>query len=117
MTASEKFNYHFVPEKKKNSSIQWKTPSSPSPTKAKVTPSSGKVVNVVYLPSGKKIVTVITGDCFSRLLDEIASELVGNKREKLRNDALRLHDKPHALEHRAQQAAQTAEQCGFEILP
>ena len=112
---------HFDPEQK-TSSMPWKTPSSPSPKKAKVTPSSGKVmlscfwdcegiIMTDYLENGK----TVTGDYYSGLLIKMRSKSVRKRSGKLRNGVLLLHD--NAPAHRAQQAVQTAEQCGFEILP
>ena len=93
-----------------------------APTKkAKVTQSSGKImlscfrdcegiIQTDYMEKGKKI----TGEYYSGLLKRLRSELVRRRRGKLRNGVLLLHD--NAPTHRARQAVETADQCGYEIL-
>ena len=49
------------------------------------------------------------------MLKRLRSELARRRRGKLRSGVLLLQD--NAPAHRAQQAVQTTEQCGFEILP
>ena len=70
VTSDAKWIYHFDPEKEM-SSIQWKIPSSPSPSKAKVTLSNGKVI-LSYLRDCEGIIMTdylengqtITGDFY-----------------------------------------------------
>ncbi|RUS86550.1 hypothetical protein EGW08_005689 [Elysia chlorotica] len=120
VTMGETWIYQFDPEPK-NASMQWKRPSSPPPKKAKVTQSSGKVmlscfwdcegiIMTDYMEKGK----TITGEYYSGLLKRLRSELVRRRRGKLRNGVLLLHD--NAPAHRARQAVETADLCGYEIL-
>ena len=117
----ETWVYQFDPEPK-SSSMQWKRHSSPPPKKAKVTQSSEKVmlsclwdcdgiIMTDYMEKGK----TVTGEYYSGLLKRLRSELVRKRRGKLRSGVLLLHD--NAPAHRARQAVETAERCGFEILP
>ena len=115
VTMDETWIYQFDPEPK-NAPMQWKRPSSPPPKKTKVTQSSGKVMlSCIWDCEGMEKEKTITEEYYSRLLKRLRSELVRRRRGKLRNGVLLLHD--NAPAHRARQAIETADQCGYDILP
>ena len=70
------------------------------------------IIMTDYLESGK----TVTGDYYLWLLKKLQSKLVRKRHGKLCGGVLLLHDNAQAA-LRAQQEVQTAEQCGFEVLP
>ena len=102
--------------------MQWKTPSSPTPKKARVEPSCGKVMLSCFWDRDGIIMTdyleqghTITGDYYSALLAKLRSTLAKKRRGKLQKGILLLHD--NAPAHRSMMAVHTSMQCGFKILP
>ena len=77
LTMDETRVHHFDPEMK-SSSMQWKTPSSPTPKKARVEPSCGKVMLSCFWDRDGIIMTdyleqghTITGNYYSALLTKL----------------------------------------------
>ena len=66
-----------------------------------------------YLKNGQ----TVTGVCYSVLMINLPSVLFTKRRGKLSHEVLAKHVLGTAPAHRAQQAVQPVEQCGFEILP
>ena len=106
----ETWVHHFDPEMK-SSSMQWKTPSSPTPKKARVEPSCGKVMLSCFWDRDGIIMTdyleqghTITGNYYSALLAKLRSTLAKKRRGKLQKGILLLHD--NAPAHRSMMTVQ-----------
>ena len=115
MIMDETWIYHFDPEQKM-CSLQWR-PVSSSPKKAKVTPSSWKIMSCFWDYEGKIMTNYLDGKCANHhrrlqleFADKTAVWICAKKVLKTQ-----LWGPPYAW-HRLEQAAQRAERCGFEIL-
>ena len=98
----ETWVHHFDPEMK-SSSMQWKTPASPTPKKARVESSCGKVMLSCFWDRDGIIMTdyleqghTITGNYYSA---KLRSTLAKKRRGKLQKGILLLHD--NAPAHRS----------------
>lgn len=103
VTGDESWLHHFDPEGKQ-ASTQWKTPGSPTPKKAKVVKSAGKVMVITFfdhlgmvyqhaVPSG----TTVTAPYYVSVIQTLRQH-IAKKRPNLRNGGWRLHHdnaRPH----------------------
>lgn len=121
VTMDECWVYHYDPETKEQSK-QWKHISSPPPKKAKMQPSSGKVMLSVFWDCNGLLLTdyarkgqTITGNYYRDLLTRLRDTIKAKRRGKLTKGVRLLHD--NAPAHSAQATVTHAADLGYEILP
>ena len=112
--------HHYQPETKEQSK-QWKHVGSPTPKKAKVTPSAGKVMASVfwdadgiilvdYLEKGR----TVTGQYYASLLWQLRANLIKKRHGKVTRGVLYHQD--NAPAHKSAVAMAAIHNCGFELL-
>ena len=117
----ETWVHHYQPETKEQSK-QWKHPMSPTPKKAKVTPSAGKVMASVfwdaqgvlmvdYLQKGCTINALYYSDLLKRLRENIKK-----KRPGMITKGVLFHQ-DNAPAHSSVVAMATIRDCGFQLVP
>jgi len=121
ITMDECWVYHYDPETKEESK-QWKHADSPSPKKAKVQPSSGKVMLSVFWDCHGVILTdyahkgqTITGQYYRDLLTKLRESIKKKRRGMLSKGVRLLHD--NAPAHSAHETVAHAAALGYHILP
>ena len=121
ITMDECWVHHYQPETKQQSK-QWKHPSSPSPKKAKVIPSAGKVMASVFWDSQGVIFIdylqrghTITGQYYSDLLKKLRVQIQEKRPQMMSRGVLYHHD--NAPGHTSAVAMATIHECGFELVP
>lgn len=121
VTMDETWVHHYQPESKEQSK-QWKRPGSPTPRKAKVIKSAGKVMASVFwdakgvllldfLESGK----TITGVYYAQLLHRLRENIKAKRPGMLTKGVIFHQD--NAPAHTSAVAMSAIQSCGFEILP
>lgn len=121
VTVDETWLYQYDPESK-SQSFQWKSPSEPTPKKAKMSRSAVKVMLTVFWDNSGIILydylqkgQTMNGEYYAELLKMLKREIAAKRRGKLRKGVLLLQD--NAPSHRSVVATTAATKCGFEILP
>ena len=120
VTMDETWVHHVTPETKEQSK-QWKHVGSPTPKKAKVTPSAGKVMASVfwdadgiilvdYLEKGR----TLTGQYYASLLWQLRANLIKKRHGKVTRGVLYHQD--NAPAHKSAVAMAAIHNCGFELL-
>lgn len=122
VTCDESWFHHYDPETKQQSA-QWKHPTSPRPKKAKVQPSAGKVMHLVFFDKIGVIYdhvvprhTTITARYYSNVLKGPLKTKMAAKRPELAANGWILHQ-DNAPAHRAIATQETIAQLGIEIMP
>lgn len=121
VTMDETWVHHYQPESKEQSK-QWKRPGSPTPRKAKIVRSAGKIMASIFwdakgvllldfLESGK----TITGVYYAQLLHQLRENIKTKRRGMLTKGVVFHHD--NAPAHTSAVAMSAIQSCGFEILP
>lgn len=121
VTMDETWIHHYIPETKQQSR-QWVGRGEPTPKKAKVIPSAGKVMASVfwdakgillidYLAKGK----TITGAYYASLLDQLHAAIAEKRPGLARKKVMFHHD--NAPVHSSRVAAQKLSELRFELLP
>ncbi|XP_026314672.1 histone-lysine N-methyltransferase SETMAR-like [Hyposmocoma kahamanoa] len=121
VTMDETWVHHNTPETKEQSK-QWKRVGSPTPKKAKVILSAGKVMASVFWDA-KGIILVdylkkgetINSDYYCSLLRRLKEEIKEKRPGLLRRKVLFHQD--NARVHTSVQSMAEIHQCGFELLP
>lgn len=97
VTCDETWIHFFEPESKQQSSV-WKHKSSPSPVKAQLSKSAGKVMCIIFFSAQEIILThmvpektTVNGDYYSRLLKVNLLAAIRKKRPDLARSGFILH--------------------------
>lgn len=121
ITMDESWVHHYQPETKVQSK-QWKHTSSPTPKKAKVVPSAGKVMASVFWDSQGVILIeylekghTVTGQHYSGQLKRLR-EAIKEKRPGMLTRGILFHQ-DNAPAHTSLVAMATIHECGFELVP
>lgn len=122
ITCDETWMHFFEPESKQQSSV-WKHPSSPSPIKARLSKSAGKVMCAVFCDINGIILnhmvppkTTITGNYYATLLRSELLPAIKRKRPHLIQSGFILHQ-DNAPSHCSHVVEDTTEKLGIELLP
>lgn len=122
ITCDETWVHFFEPESKQQSSV-WKHPSSPSPIKARLSKSAGKVMSIIFCDSKGIILnhmvppkTTVTGQYYATLLKSELYKTVKRKRPELIQSGFILHH-DNAPSHTSRIVQDTIEKLGIELLP
>lgn len=122
ITCDETWVHFYEPESKQQSSI-WKHPSSPSPIKARVSKSAGKVMCITFCDTTGIILnhmvppkTTITGQYYATVLKSDLYTAVKRKRPQLIQSGFILHH-DNAPSHCSSIVEETIEKLGIELLP
>lgn len=120
VTMDETWVHHHTPECKKMS-MQWKHASSPTPTKAKVLKSAGKVMLSVFWDSEGVLLVdflkkgnTINAKYYSNLLIKLRAKIKELRPGKLSKTVMFHQD--NAPAHTARDTMSTIAECGFEIM-
>lgn len=121
ITMDESWVHHYQPETKEQSK-QWKHTSSPTPKKAKVIPSAGKVMASVFWDSQGVILIeylqqgqTVTGQYYSGQLRRLR-EAIKEKRPGMLTRGVLFHQ-DNAPAHTSVVAMATIHDCGFNLVP
>lgn len=121
VTVDETWIHHFDPESKV-SSMEWRTPGSPSPVKAKVTKSAGKVMLTVFWDAKGVIMTdalphrqTMNSQYYSNLLINLRKSMAKKRRLRRAEQILLLQD--NAPCHKARNTLNTCTTQNIKILP
>ena len=120
LTQDECWAHHFEPETKRQS-MQWKHSTSLAPKKAKVVPSTEKVMASVFWDA-KGIVFInylqksktINGEYYAKLLRELRQAIKSKRPGKLTKGVLLHQD--NASAHKSLVAMSAVHDCGFELI-
>lgn len=120
ITMDETWVHHYQPESKEQSK-QWKHPGSPTPRKAKVTRSAGKVMASIFWDSKGVLLLdfletgrTITGEYYAHLLQQLRVQIKIKRRGKLTKGVLFHQD--NAPAHTSATAMSAIQGCGFDII-
>ena len=107
ITGDETWLHHYDPEGKQASSV-WKSPSSPTPKKAKVVPFAGKVMMITFSYCNGMIYqhafpphTTVTAVYYTSVLTKLRKH-IAKKQPQLHRAGWRLHHdnaRPHVANH------------------
>lgn len=121
ITMDESWVHHYQPETKEQSK-QWKHTSSPTPKKARVIPSAGKVMASVFWDSQGVLLIdylekghTVTGLYYSQLLKRLREAIKEKRPGMLTRGVLFHHD--NAPAHTSVLAMATIRDCGYELVP
>ena len=120
VTMDETWVHHYQPESKEQSK-QWKRPGSPTPRKAKIVKSAGKVMASIFWDA-KGVLLVdfletgqtINGMYYAQLLQQLKEQIKLKRRGKLSKGVIFHQD--NAPAHTSAVAMAAIHGCGFEIL-
>ena len=97
VTSDETWIQFFEPENKQQSSV-WKHPSSPSPTKALISKSAGKVMAIIFCDIQSLILnhfappkTTVTGNYYATVIKSELLPAIKRKRPHLEGSWILLH--------------------------
>lgn len=122
VTCDETWFHFFEPESKQQSAI-WKHPSSPSPVKARLSKSAGKVMSIIFCDS-KGIVlnhmvpakTTVNGEYYAHVLRVPLRRAIRDKRPEYVRSGFLFHQ-DNAPVHVSQLVKDTMRDLGMEALP
>lgn len=122
ITCDETWVHFFEPESKQQSSV-WKHPTSPSPVKARVSKSAGKVMMIIFCDSQGIVLqhtvpdkTTVNAEYYSCLLRTQLQRAVREKRPNLYRSGYILHQ-DNAPVHTSRQVKAVIQTLGCENLP
>ena len=122
ITCDETWIHFYEPESKRQSSV-WKHPSSPSPTKALVSKSAGKVMAIIFCDIYGVLLnhfvptkTTVTGSYYATLLRSELMSAIRKKRPCLLTTGFYLHH-DNAPCHSSQVVKDTVEKLNVALLP
>lgn len=120
ITMDETWVHHFEPEYKQQS-MQWKHPFSPTPRKARVVPSAGKVMASIFWDAKGVLLMdflrkgeTVTGMYYSSLLGKLRVA-IKEKRKGMLSKGVLLHA-DNAPAHSSALAVGKVHECGFQII-
>ncbi|MCG8044068.1 MAG: hypothetical protein JAY66_00005 [Candidatus Thiodiazotropha taylori] len=122
ITCDETWFHFFEPESKQQSSV-WKHASSPSPVKARLSKSVGKVMSIIFCDT-KGIVlnhmvpakTTVNSEYYAHLIKFQLQRAIRDKRPELVRSGFILHQ-DNAPVHVSQLVTSTLKELGIETLP
>ena len=122
VTCDETWIHSFEPESKQQSSV-WKHPSSPSPTKALISKSAGKVMAIIFCDIQGIILnhfvppkTTVTGNYYATVIQSELLLAIKRKHPHLERSGILLHhDK--APSHNSRIVMDTSQQTRYRLLP
>ena len=122
ITCDETRIHFFEPESKQQSSM-WKHPSSPSPTKALISRSAGKVMAIIFCDIQGIILnhfvppkTIVTGNYYASVIKSDLLPAIKRKRPQLMRFGILLHH-DNAPGHSSRVVLDTIKELDIEILP
>jgi len=120
VTMDETWVHHFEPEYKRQS-MQWKHPFSPTPVKARVAPSAGKVMASIFWDARGVLLLdflqkgeTVTGVYYATLLDKLRVAMKEKRRGMLKKGVMLHAD--NAPAHSSAVAMAKMHDCGFQIV-
>ena len=122
ITCDETWIHFFEPERKQQSSM-WKHPSSPSPTKALISKSAGKVMAIIFCDIQGIILnhmfpskTTVTGNYYATVIKSELLPAIKGKRPQIQRSGILLHHY-NAPSQSSRVVLDTMKELDIELLP